>query len=107
MTNNATGERKKQILLINQVQRINASEFTTVKIKAFFLGIMPAGISLLAVRGFKASIGASRYLLKAMAALRANTIQHTTNINLFISSQEVCGASGKNPLSAFPINPVS
>ena len=48
---------------------------------ALFAEIIPAGISLIAVLGFFASKLLSRYRLKAMAALRARTIQRITRIN--------------------------
>ena len=41
--------------------------------------ITPLGISLMAVRGFLASKLRSRYLLKAIAALRAVTMHKSTN----------------------------
>lgn len=43
---------------------------------------IPAGISRIAVRGLRASKLRSRYLLKAIAALRAVTIHTNTNKNL-------------------------
>ena len=49
-----------------------------VNIKAFCAEIVPVGISLIAVLGFFASIVRSRYLLNAMAALRAKTMQRMT-----------------------------
>ena len=49
---------------------------------AFFEVIIPAGISLIAVRGFNASKFLSNQRLKAMAALLAKIIQRITKINL-------------------------
>lgn len=43
---------------------------------------IPAGISRIAVRGLSASNFASSQRLKAMAALRANTIQSTTSMKV-------------------------
>ena len=47
--------------------------------KALLGEIIPLGISLMAVRGFFSSKFLSKYLLNAMAALRAVTIQTNTN----------------------------
>ena len=52
-----------------------------VKIKAFEADIFPDGMSLALVRGFLASISLSKYLLKAIAAFLANTIQNTIKTN--------------------------
>ena len=49
---------------------------------ALFAFIMPAGISLMAVRGFFASKFLSSQRLKAMAAERAKIMQSMTNPNL-------------------------
>jgi hypothetical protein len=70
------------MVLMNQVVRINNPEFTRVNTNAFFGVMIPLGISLMAVLGFSASHFLSRYLLKAMAALRAKTIQRITSSNL-------------------------
>jgi hypothetical protein len=50
--------------------------------KALSADIIPLGISLIAVRGFFASKCRSKYLLKAIAALRAVTMQMRTKRNL-------------------------
>ena len=50
------------------------------KIIAFFLLIIPAGISRTAVLGFIESNSASSQRLNAIAALRAKTIHNNTNI---------------------------
>lgn len=52
-----------------------------VKISAELEVMIPEGISLMAVRGFLASILLSSHLLNAMAALLANIIHNITNIN--------------------------
>ena len=52
-----------------------------VKIKAFDADIFPDGMSLALVRGFLASISLSKYLLKAIAAFLASTIQNTIKVN--------------------------
>jgi hypothetical protein len=57
-----------------------------VKIRASFAEILPAGISLTAVRGFNASISLSKYRLKAIAAFLAVTIHTNINKNNFHSN---------------------
>lgn len=79
MTNNATGERKKHRELINHVQAINAIQLNTTKARALSGEIVPAGISLIAVLGFKASNFASSQRLNAIAALLAKTIHNITS----------------------------
>ena len=54
--------------------------------KACFGLIRPAGISRTAVRGFNASISRSKYLLNAIAAFLAVTIQTNINKNNFHSN---------------------
>lgn len=81
MTSKASGLNKKQILLMKYVQAINNPALITVKINAALEVMMPAGISLIAVRGFLASMLLSSHLLNAMAALRANIMHNTTKIN--------------------------
>lgn len=49
-----------------------------VKRKAEVGETFPEGISLSAVLGFKPSISLSRYLLNAMAAVRAKTMERRT-----------------------------
>ncbi len=73
------GERAKQRKLINQVVRINKVLLRAANNKAFWGEIFPSGISLVAVLGFTASISLSKYLLKAIAAERAKTIQRRTS----------------------------
>lgn len=64
---------------------------------AFFGLIIPFGISLMAVRGLSASNFLSRYRLKAIAALRANTIHSITfRKRNNISFVEAGAASGFN-----------
>lgn len=58
---------------------MNNRQLMRIKASAFFLEMIPAGISRIAVRGFNLSNRSSIYRLNAMAALRANTIQSTTN----------------------------
>ncbi len=79
MANNATGERKKQSVFINAADTINKTEVTITKNNALLFEIMPAGISLIAVRGFNASNRASNQRLNPIAALRANTMHNTTS----------------------------
>ena len=68
---------------------------------AAFGEMIPLGISLTAVRGFFKSISLSRYLLNAIAALRANTMQSKTNPSL-VQSKEilVCNVAMKKPTNA-------
>src|SRR5258708_18048011 len=82
MVNRATGERKKQILLMNRQQTTNEQLQMIVNSKRLSDLRIPAGISRIAVRGFFASNCLSRYRLKAIAALRANNMQRITNINV-------------------------
>lgn len=56
-------------------------QFTITKVKAEDAEIFPAGISLVTVLGFLASIFLSKYLLKAIAAFRAKTIHSITSAN--------------------------
>ena len=67
---------------MKKVQIINNTQLAITKNNALPGLIMPAGISLIAVRGFTASYFASSQRLKAMAAERANIIQRITNRNL-------------------------
>lgn len=57
------------------------------KRKALLADIIPLGISLIAVLGFLASKLLSKYLLKAIAALRAETMQMRTRMNFNIGIQ--------------------
>jgi hypothetical protein len=61
----------------------NSKQLMIIKNKALFGLIIPAGISLIAVRGFKASNFLSINRLNAMAELRAVTMQTNTNNNRF------------------------
>ena len=61
-------------------------------INASLAETFPAGMSRICVRGFLASIFLSRYLLKAMAALRANTMHNNTKTSLE-PVKRVCGGS--------------
>ena len=54
-------------------------QFTITKVKASLADILPAGISLVTVLGFFASIFRSKYLLNAIAAFLAKTIQSITS----------------------------
>jgi hypothetical protein len=63
------------------VQEINSRQFNITNAKAAFGEISPAGISRIFVLGLAASISRSSHLLKAIAALRANTMQSTTKTN--------------------------
>ena len=60
---------------------INKTQFIITKDKAEDAEIFPAGISLVTVLGFLASIFLSKYLLKAIAAFRAKTIHSITSAN--------------------------
>ena len=75
--------------------------------KALFDFIIPAGISLTAVRGFFASKFLSSQRLKAMAAERAKIMQRITRINNFAIpqydiSQLIRGSSFKKIKNVFP-----
>jgi hypothetical protein len=67
---------------MNQVATINAIQLMITKIKALFAEIIPAGISLMAVRGFLESKFLSSQRLKAIAALRAKIMQRMTSKSL-------------------------
>lgn len=82
------------------VEVINRKQFIIIKNNAFLGLIMPAGISLIAVRGFKASNFLSIYLLKAIAAFLAVAIHKMTNKNnLSEKENPSCKASVK-PMQA-------
>lgn len=72
------GESARQTVLIKAVQMIKAIQLKITKRRALEEDMMPAGISLMAVLGFNASKLASRYRLKAIAALLAKTIHAIT-----------------------------
>ncbi len=78
---NATGDKAKHKGLINQVVITNNKLLIKTNTQADLGEIIPAGISRVAVRGFSISISLSKYLLNAIAALRANTIHNNTSIN--------------------------
>ncbi len=63
----------KKVVAINRQQLMMTKMITLFELK------MPAGISLIFVRGFMASISLSCHLLKAIAAVLANTIHKMTN----------------------------
>ena len=67
-------DKAKHNGLINQVVATNKILLIITKTKAFLSPITPAGISLLAVRGFNLSKRLSIQRLKPIAALRAKTI---------------------------------
>ena len=67
---------------MKKVQAINSTQLITTNKSALFDLIIPAGISLTAVRGFFASKFLSSQRLKAMAAERAKTMQSNTRKNL-------------------------
>ena len=71
-----------------------------IKNNAFFGFIIPAGISLIAVRGFKASNFLSMYLLNAMAAFRAVAIHSITNKNNFKEKVNPPCNANANPIHA-------
>ena len=83
MMSKATGASQKQMGLMNQVVIQKPMQFKMTKSSALFALMMPAGISLEIVRGFCSSISLSMYLLNAIAALRAKTIQSKTSKNSF------------------------
>lgn len=63
--------------------------------------IFPEGMSRITVRGFLASISRSKYLLKAIAALRAKTMQSTTANNKYqLNGLAVVVTPKKNPIKA-------
>jgi hypothetical protein len=67
---------------MKKVHAMNNMQLMMVNHSTLFAFKIPAGISRMAVLGFLASKDRSRYLLNAMAALRANTIQPITSNNL-------------------------
>ena len=67
---------------MKKVDRIKMTDDRIVKRKALLGEIIPLGISRMAVRGFFSSKLLSKYLLKAMAALRAVIMQIITRKNL-------------------------
>ena len=86
------------------MQIIKAMQLKTTNSIAFLEVIIPEGISLIAVRGFKASNVLSSHRLKAMAALLAKIIHATTNKNTchhgFSFVDLVCARARKNPINA-------
>lgn len=85
---------------MNQVANTNTMLLPITKRKADSADKMPAGISRIAVRGFNASKWRSKYRLKAMAALRAVTIQTNT-------SKPFCNKTGFNKPCMVPAVPLS
>ncbi len=75
------------MVLIKKVAVTNNKQLMIIKNKAFLGLIIPAGISLMAVRGFKASNFLSINRLNAIAELRAVIIQTKTNKNSFIEKE--------------------
>jgi hypothetical protein len=80
MMSKAIGERKKHVRLIKYADVQNKIILMSVNLNALPALMIPLGISLIAVLGFFASNSLSRYLLKAMAALLANTIHKMIKI---------------------------
>ena len=80
MTNRAMGDSKKQVILIIYADAANKIIFSNVNLRALLALIIPLGISLIAVLGFFASNSLSKYLLKAIAALLANTMHSITKM---------------------------
>src|SRR5688500_15774149 len=73
----ATGDSAKQIQPSGQVEATKAADVAIRKAQACAPDNWPVGISRFAVRGLSASQRASTMRLKAIAALRANTIAST------------------------------
>ena len=71
-----------------------------MKNSAFFGLIIPAGISLMAVRGFKASNFLSIKRLKAIAELRAVTIHTNTSNNNFNEKEWPSDKANVKPINA-------
>ena len=80
MTNRAMGDSKKQVILIMYADAANKKILSNVNLRALLALIIPLGISLMAVLGFFASNSLSKYLLKAIAALLANTMHSITKM---------------------------
>jgi hypothetical protein len=80
MTNRAMGDSKKQVILIMYADAANKIILSNVNLRALLALIIPLGISLMAVLGFFASNSLSKYLLKAIAALLANTMHSITKM---------------------------
>lgn len=80
---------------------MKASSETIVNISAAVGEIFPAGISRFIVLGFLASIERSRYLLKAMAVLRAKTM-HNNMYKRIMKSKGFsdCALAIKKPMNA-------
>ena len=78
----------------------NSKQFMMIKNKAFFGLIIPAGISLMAVRGFKTSNFLSIKRLKAIAELRAVIMQASTNKNDFNENVNPSCRANANPMQA-------
>lgn len=86
---------------MNQVVIIKARQFTMVKNNAAVEEIVPAGISRVCVRGFRASISLSAHLLKAIALVLAKTMHSTTFKASAQVREEGCWLMArKNPINA-------
>lgn len=96
----ATGLRKNASGLTKYVVRQNPTTLRMTNIKAFFLEIVPAGISLDCVRGLSESMSVSAHLLNPMAALLAKIIQSTTKPKIFRDRKPVTCTPIKNPNKA-------
>ena len=80
---------------------INAIQLKITKPMAAFGEIVPAGISLIAVRGFFASKCLSAQRLNAIAAERANTIhKRTFNANGQLNVNDSSVIANVNPIAA-------
>lgn len=88
------------MVLIKYVAVTNNKQLMIIKNKAFFGLIIPAGISLIAVRGFKASNFLSIKRLKAIAEFRAVTIQINTNKSNFNEKEWPSDNANVNPIKA-------
>ena len=85
---------------MNQVTAMNKMLLMATNNAALGLEIIPAGISRTAVRGLSLSNFSSIYRLKAMAALRANTIHNTT-------ARRMCHSNGLPSYQTAKNNPMS
>ena len=92
---------------MNHVVSTNKKQLTSVNTKALLGEITPAGISLCAVRTFIASNFQSRKRLKAIAALRAKSIQSNTSTKSIGNSFFHCQFVNEFALSKIPnVNPI-
>jgi hypothetical protein len=95
----ATGDSAKQIQPSGQVDATNAADVAARNAQAWAPESLPVGISRFAVRGLSASQRASTMRLKAIAALRANTIASTIQ-RMRIGSTGRSAAASSAPTSA-------